>query len=91
MIAYSKVIRIHLDFLKMQPAQSGIGALHVVHVLHCFVQSLQHHFAMSRHFGVLQNSRGGEDVSKRTKISLSPGVNNQNPVSARKGVTGCFS
>lgn len=87
-VAYPEAIRVHFEFLKMQPAQISIRPFHVVHVVHCFVQSLQHHPSMSRHFVVFQNSSDGEEISKRTKISLSPGVDYQDSDNATVSGTG---
>lgn len=87
-VAYPEAIRIHFEFLKMQLAQISIRPFHVVHVVHCFVQSLQHHLSVSRHFVVFQNSSDGEEISKRTKISLSPGVDNQDSDNATVSGTG---
>uniref|UniRef100_A0A8C4IPY1 Secreted protein n=1 Tax=Dicentrarchus labrax TaxID=13489 RepID=A0A8C4IPY1_DICLA len=67
-------------FLVVQPAQISICGFNVVHVLHCTIQCFQHHLAMSCYFGVTQNSSCREDISKSTKIPLSPGVNDQHSV-----------
>uniref|UniRef100_A0A4W6BUS3 Uncharacterized protein n=1 Tax=Lates calcarifer TaxID=8187 RepID=A0A4W6BUS3_LATCA len=78
-----QVIGIHVEYFIVQPAQISVCLLDVIHVLHCFVQCLQHHLAMGYHFGVIQNSRRGEDVSKCAEIPFGPGVDNQNSVSIR--------
>ncbi len=82
-MAYSEVIRIHVEFFAVQAAQRSINALDVVHVLHRLVKRLQHHPAMSCHFGVIQDSSCSEDIPKGTEVSLGPGVDNQHPVSVR--------
>lgn len=49
---YSEVVGIHVEFLAVQPAESGVRLLNVVQVLHGSVQSLQHNLPVGGHFRV---------------------------------------
>uniref|UniRef100_A0A3P9ALB0 Uncharacterized protein n=1 Tax=Esox lucius TaxID=8010 RepID=A0A3P9ALB0_ESOLU len=52
------VIWIHVQFLRVQHAQLGVGGLDVIHVLYRLVQSTQYSLSMSCNHGVsLDGSR----------------------------------
>uniref|UniRef100_A0A3B4A2P9 Uncharacterized protein n=1 Tax=Periophthalmus magnuspinnatus TaxID=409849 RepID=A0A3B4A2P9_9GOBI len=66
--SYPEVVGIHVQLLRVQHAQLGVGCLDVVHVLDGPVQSVQHLDPVSI-----------VEVTVATKVSLSPGVDNQTP------------
>lgn len=82
-VSYSETIGIHVEFFVVQPAQRSVCLFEVVHVLHRFAQCLQQHLAMGCYFGIIQNSSGSEDITKRTEIPFGPGVDDQNSVNVR--------
>merc|ERR1719309_5330 len=74
-----EVVGIHVQFLRVQHTQLGIGCLDVVHVLHSPVHTVQDDFPVIRHHGISYDSSSVIKVSKVSKIPLSPGVDNQTP------------
>lgn len=74
---YPEVIRIDVDFLRVQHTQFSIGSFDVVHVLHSFVQAVQDNSTMSSNIWVSQDGSGVVQVSKVTKVPLSPGVDDK--------------
>uniref|UniRef100_A0A3B4C5B3 Uncharacterized protein n=1 Tax=Pygocentrus nattereri TaxID=42514 RepID=A0A3B4C5B3_PYGNA len=71
------VIRVHVEFLTVEQAQTGVGRLYVVQVLHSLVQSSQHDFAVRSHLRVSHNGSRTGQISKGSEIPLSPGVDDQ--------------
>ena len=78
-VFYLEVVRIHVQLLRVQYAQLGVGLLDVVHVLHGPVQTMQDSCPMFCNHWVWSDGRGVVEVSKVAKIPLSPGVDNQTP------------
>lgn len=74
---YLEVIRVYLQFLGVQHTQVFEWVLDVVQVLRSFCETTHDHFSMSCHFGICHYRIRTGEVSKFTKISLSPGVDNQ--------------
>uniref|UniRef100_A0A3Q2E7R4 Uncharacterized protein n=1 Tax=Cyprinodon variegatus TaxID=28743 RepID=A0A3Q2E7R4_CYPVA len=72
------VIGIYMELLRVHNTQLGIGLLDVVQILHSCFQSTHHSFSMLSHFGISNDGSVGGQVTKRSKMSLSPGVHNQN-------------
>uniref|UniRef100_A0A8C1TDB6 Uncharacterized protein n=1 Tax=Cyprinus carpio TaxID=7962 RepID=A0A8C1TDB6_CYPCA len=60
---YGKIVRIHVQFLRVQHAQFGIGFLDIIHVLHGSVKPMEHN----------------NSVSKTCEVPLGPGIHNQGP------------
>uniref|UniRef100_A0A671QPF7 Uncharacterized protein n=1 Tax=Sinocyclocheilus anshuiensis TaxID=1608454 RepID=A0A671QPF7_9TELE len=55
----------------------GIGGFDVVHVLHGFVQAMEHDFTVSSNHGVSHDGSGIVHVSKIAEVPLGPGVNDK--------------
>uniref|UniRef100_A0A8C2XH67 Uncharacterized protein n=1 Tax=Cyclopterus lumpus TaxID=8103 RepID=A0A8C2XH67_CYCLU len=67
-----------LDFTsEVQHAQLGVGVLQVVHVLHTPLQTVEDSFSVFCNQWISHDCSGVVEVSKVTKIPLSPGVDDQ--------------
>ena len=76
---YPEVVGIHVQFLRMQHTELGVGGLDVVHVLHGSVQPTHDGLAVSSHFRVAHDSGGAGKVTKRSEVPLSPWSHDQKP------------
>lgn len=79
MATYPEVIRIHMDYVRVLHAQGFVDFLDVVQVLHSSFQPTHHYLTMLGHFLVSQDGSVSGNVAKRTEVSLSPGIHNQEP------------
>lgn len=75
-MTYPEIIGVYIECLTVEFAQILVSHLDVVQVLHCLVQSFQHDFAMGNDLRVPQDGRNTVQISKFSKIALSPGVDN---------------
>uniref|UniRef100_A0A3Q3B4E1 Uncharacterized protein n=1 Tax=Kryptolebias marmoratus TaxID=37003 RepID=A0A3Q3B4E1_KRYMA len=75
---YLEIIRVYLQLLGVQHTQVFECVLDVIQVLHSFFQTAHDNFSVSRHFGVRCYCISAGEVSKFTKIPLSPGVDGVN-------------
>uniref|UniRef100_A0A3Q2D127 Uncharacterized protein n=1 Tax=Cyprinodon variegatus TaxID=28743 RepID=A0A3Q2D127_CYPVA len=69
-----EIVRVYLQLLRVQHAQIFVCGLDVIHVLHSFLQTFDDNLSVSRHFGVRCYSSRIVEVSKATKVPLSPGL-----------------
>uniref|UniRef100_A0A3B4YZD2 Uncharacterized protein n=1 Tax=Stegastes partitus TaxID=144197 RepID=A0A3B4YZD2_9TELE len=74
-----EIVRIHMQFLRVQHAQLCVGGLDVVHVLHSTVQTVEDSFSVNCNHWVCFDGSRVVEVSKVSKVPLSPGVDNQTP------------
>uniref|UniRef100_A0A3Q2D121 Uncharacterized protein n=1 Tax=Cyprinodon variegatus TaxID=28743 RepID=A0A3Q2D121_CYPVA len=70
---YIEVVRINMELLRVQHTQVFVCGLDVIHVLHSLFQTSKDNLSMSGHFGVGLYSFRIVEVSKATKVPLSPG------------------
>uniref|UniRef100_A0A3B4YYD6 Uncharacterized protein n=1 Tax=Stegastes partitus TaxID=144197 RepID=A0A3B4YYD6_9TELE len=78
-----EIVRIHMQFLRVQHAQLCVGGLDVVHVLHSTVQTVEDSFSVNCNHWVCFDGSRVVEVSKVSKVPLSPGVDNQTPEETR--------
>uniref|UniRef100_A0A674J8G0 Uncharacterized protein n=1 Tax=Terrapene triunguis TaxID=2587831 RepID=A0A674J8G0_9SAUR len=83
-----EVLRIHMQLLAVQFAQSGKGLLDVVQVLHGFPKGGQHLLAVGMDLGVVEDGFGTGEVPEGREEPLGPGVDDQQP---RERETGGFA
>uniref|UniRef100_A0A8C6L9R5 Uncharacterized protein n=1 Tax=Nothobranchius furzeri TaxID=105023 RepID=A0A8C6L9R5_NOTFU len=76
---YPEIVGVHVQFLRVQHTQVFVCVLDVIHVLHSSFQTSQDHLSMSGHFGIAFYRLSIVEVSKGTKIPLSPGVDDETP------------
>uniref|UniRef100_A0A3B4C3H5 Uncharacterized protein n=1 Tax=Pygocentrus nattereri TaxID=42514 RepID=A0A3B4C3H5_PYGNA len=76
---YHEVVGIHVQFLRVQLAELGVGGLDVVQVLHGSVQPTHDGLTVSSHFRVPHDSRGAGEVTKGSEVPLSPWKHDQEP------------
>lgn len=74
-----EVIRIHVQFLRVQHTQFSESDLNAVHVLHSFLQTTDYCQAVGCNLGVSNDGRGVVQVSKVTKVPLGPWVHDKTP------------
>uniref|UniRef100_A0A8C2XAJ7 Uncharacterized protein n=1 Tax=Cyclopterus lumpus TaxID=8103 RepID=A0A8C2XAJ7_CYCLU len=83
---YLEIVGVHVQFLRVQHAQLGVGVLHVVHVLHTSVQTVQDNCSVFCNIWISHDCSGVVEVSKVTEIPLSPGVDDQTPEETWKNI-----
>uniref|UniRef100_A0A8C5PGR9 Uncharacterized protein n=1 Tax=Leptobrachium leishanense TaxID=445787 RepID=A0A8C5PGR9_9ANUR len=71
---YPEVLWVHVQFVGMNVTQVTESGLNVIQVVGCLVNSPQNSLAMGLYFGVSDNGGFIGYVSKRTEVSLGPGV-----------------
>ena len=76
---YHEVVGIHVQFLRVQLTELGVGGLDVVQVFHGSVQPAHDDLTMSSHFRVAHDSGGAGKVTKGSEVPLSPGSHDQEP------------
>uniref|UniRef100_A0A8C1EZ67 Uncharacterized protein n=1 Tax=Cyprinus carpio carpio TaxID=630221 RepID=A0A8C1EZ67_CYPCA len=64
------LVRIYVELLGVQHTQFSIGGFDVVHVLHGFVQAMQHDSTVSSNHGVSHDGSGIVQVSKVAEVPL---------------------
>uniref|UniRef100_A0A8C1V1K2 Uncharacterized protein n=1 Tax=Cyprinus carpio TaxID=7962 RepID=A0A8C1V1K2_CYPCA len=62
------LVRIYVELLGVQHTQFSIGGFDVVHVLHGFVQAMQHDSTVSSNHGVSHDGSGIVQVSKVAEV-----------------------
>uniref|UniRef100_A0A3B4C7H4 Uncharacterized protein n=1 Tax=Pygocentrus nattereri TaxID=42514 RepID=A0A3B4C7H4_PYGNA len=76
-LLHISVVGIHVQFLRVQHTELGVGGLDVVQVLHGSVQPTHDGLTVSSHFRVAHDSRGAGEVTKGREVPLSPGSHDQ--------------
>uniref|UniRef100_A0A3B4C5N6 Uncharacterized protein n=1 Tax=Pygocentrus nattereri TaxID=42514 RepID=A0A3B4C5N6_PYGNA len=73
----SRLVGIHVKFLRVHNTQTCVDGLDVVQVLHGSVQPTHDGLTVSSHFGVAHDRRGAGEVTKGSEVPLSPGSHDQ--------------
>uniref|UniRef100_A0A8C4ZUH3 Uncharacterized protein n=1 Tax=Gadus morhua TaxID=8049 RepID=A0A8C4ZUH3_GADMO len=77
------LVGIHVQLVRVEQRQLGVGVLDVVHVLQGPVQTVQDLGAMGGDQGVAQDGLCVVQVAEAAEVPLGPGVHDQTPARGR--------